>query len=559
MNKLLLLTWLVLHTYITQAQLVSKSIVVSNSLIVQFENSKGHQLFVNENFEWFKELQVVYAPYHIYKIAVASNDISLNDMLKTVNSLSYVKLVQENKKIFKRDTIPNDAYYGQQWNMKTIGMETAWMGNMSGVTSQGDTLVVAVIDDGFYTNHPDFGNNLWVNHAEIPGDTIDNDGNGYAGDYWGWNTYLNNDSIYDPIEKGRHGMPIMGIIGAHTNNTIGVAGMNWNIKMMVIVGGGDEANAIQSYGYILDQKKRWLNSNGQQGAYVVSVNSSWGIPNEFPSNSPIWCSLYDTMGHYGIVNAIAVSNSSVDVTISGDMPTLCPSPYKITVTSTNQNDMQRHGAFSNKHVDIGAPGRGIFSTESIDQNPSLYSIGDLRNGTSYAAPHVAAAIPLLYANACDSFTTFSKLHPDSAVLWMKFFIMHGVDTLDFLKSTTVSQGRLNVQNAINLLEQWCDGKLNLPPPPPDPDVDTIPLIPAFYSVFPNPTRNFVNVKGDLHQLSEIVVTDMLGKKVLNKIMNEKPNSIQIQLNLPPLSQGIYHMHLFDLSKKQLKVFKISIY
>jgi hypothetical protein len=109
MNKLLLLTWLVLHTYITQAQLVSKSIVVSNSLIVQFENSKGHQLFVNENFEWFKELQVVYAPYHIYKIAVASNDISLNDMLKTVNSLSYVKLVQENKKIFKRDTIPNDA------------------------------------------------------------------------------------------------------------------------------------------------------------------------------------------------------------------------------------------------------------------------------------------------------------------------------------------------------------------------------------------------------------------------------------------------------------------
>lgn len=559
MNKVLLLIWLVFHAYISQAQLVSKSLAVSNSVIVQFENTKGHQQFVNENFDWFQDIQIVYAPYHIYKLAVATQYIHLNDILKTINSLPYVKLVQENKKIFKRDTIPNDAYYGQQWNMKAIGMETAWMGNMSGVTSQGDTLVVAVIDDGFYTNHPDFGNNLWVNHAEVPGDTIDNDGNGYAGDYWGWNTYLNNDSIYDPIEKGRHGMPIMGIIGAQTNNIIGVAGMNWNIKMMVIVGGGDEANAIQSYGYILDQKKRWLNSGGQQGAYVISVNTSWGIPNEFPTNSPIWCSLYDTMGHYGILNAIAVSNSSVDVTVRGDIPTLCPSPFKITVTSTNQTDMQRFGAFSNKHVDIGAPGRGIFSTESIDQNPSLYSIGDLKNGTSYAAPHVAAAIPLLYANACDSFITYSKLYPDSAVLWMKFFIMHGVDTLDFLKSTTVSQGRLNVQNSIKLLEQWCDGKLNLPPPPPDPDIDTIPSIPAFYSVFPNPTRNFVTVTGDLHQLSEIVVTDMLGKIVLNEIMNEKPNTIQIQLNLPSLSQGIYHLHLFDQSKKQLKVFKISIY
>src|SRR5690606_27888318 len=142
----------------------------------------------------------------------------------------------------------------------------------------GDTIVVAIIDDGINPNHPDIQGNLWNNRHEIAGNGIDDDLNGYVDDVLGWNTYSTpmNDNITGGSWGGGHGTPVAGIVGAKGDNNVGVAGVNWNVKLMIIVGGGDQADALTAYGYVLASRKQYNETNGEKGAFIVSTNASWG-------------------------------------------------------------------------------------------------------------------------------------------------------------------------------------------------------------------------------------------------------------------------------------------
>ena len=91
-------------------------------------------------------------------------------------------------------------------------------------------IVASVLDDGIDLNHDDFGDNLWTNEAEIPNNDIDDDNNGYIDDYLGWSIVSNSDNI----TGGGHGTPVAGIVGAQGNNSNGVTGVNWDVKVMVI-------------------------------------------------------------------------------------------------------------------------------------------------------------------------------------------------------------------------------------------------------------------------------------------------------------------------------------
>ena len=97
------------------------------------------------------------------------------------------------------------------------------------------------IDTGCYIYHPDLAPNIWVNPDEIPGNGVDDDGNGYIDDIWGWDWFNGDNSVWDPGERDsygylndEHGTHTSGTIGALTNNAMGVAGINWNIKIMVL-------------------------------------------------------------------------------------------------------------------------------------------------------------------------------------------------------------------------------------------------------------------------------------------------------------------------------------
>src|SRR5690625_7976435 len=106
------------------------------------------------------------------------------------------------------------------------------IGNITtgGKISNTKDIEIGEIDDGFQVDHPDLADNIFINHGEIPGNGIDDDGNGYIDDYKGWNFEENNDSL----DVGNNGNPVAGIIGAQGNNGIGSAGINWDVKCMAV-------------------------------------------------------------------------------------------------------------------------------------------------------------------------------------------------------------------------------------------------------------------------------------------------------------------------------------
>ncbi|MBK7343402.1 MAG: S8 family serine peptidase [Saprospiraceae bacterium] len=177
---------------------------------------------------------------------------------------------------------PNDPNYFQQWHWKNTGqnngkpgadldMEEAWEITTGGLTATGDTIVVAIVDDGTDLEHPDLAANHWINHLEIPDNGQDDDGNGYVDDYFGWNINQDNDNV----DNGGHGVNVEGMIGAVGNNGVGLTGVNWDIKMMTIrPSSTQEALVIEAYTYALTQRKLYNQTNGEKGAFVVAMNSS---------------------------------------------------------------------------------------------------------------------------------------------------------------------------------------------------------------------------------------------------------------------------------------------
>ena len=365
-----------------------------------------------------------------------------------------VTTAQYNHKVTLRSpmsTTPNDPSFNNQWQYLNTGLgggtagvdldaDQAWDITTGGLTADNDTIVIAVLDNGVSPSQSDFGDNLWVNHGEIPNNHIDDDGNGYEDDYRGWNSNTNSDLI----NGGGHGTSVAGIIGAQGNNNNGVTGVNWNVKLMIIHNNWNatEANVLAAYGYALTQRKIYNQTNGAQGAYVVATNASWGINQGQPSSAPLWCSFYDTLGHYGIINVAATANANTDVDLLGDLPTACPSDYLIAVTNVNKLGNKELGAaYGTNSIDLGAFGSGVYTTTS----PNGFGVF---GGTSAAAPHVAGAVGLLYSGACNNFVTYSKVHPDSAALKMKQYILDGTVPIADLNGTTVSGGYLNLYRSL---------------------------------------------------------------------------------------------------------------
>lgn len=128
----------------------------------------------------------------------------------------------------------NDPNVGSQWHYYNTGdvsiAPTARAGADVNVKdawrlTQGDpSIIVAVIDEGVYYDHPDLAANMWTNTGEIPGNGIDDDGNGYVDDVHGYN-FAYGGAISCLKEDDGHGTHIAGTIAAVNNNGIGVCGL----------------------------------------------------------------------------------------------------------------------------------------------------------------------------------------------------------------------------------------------------------------------------------------------------------------------------------------------
>jgi subtilisin family serine protease len=168
--------------------------------------------------------------------------------------------------------IPDDFEFPRMWGLnntgQTNGKENADIDAPEAWTlTTGDKRVkVAVIDTGVDYYHPDLAENIWLNQGEIPGNGIDDDGNGYVDDVHGYD-FVSDDS--DPMDDNNHGTHVAGIIGAVGNNKIGVAGVCWQVSLMAVKafdenGMGDTDQIIEAIRYSV-----------ANGANVI--NASWGM------------------------------------------------------------------------------------------------------------------------------------------------------------------------------------------------------------------------------------------------------------------------------------------
>ncbi len=395
------------------------------------------------------------APLRIWLMHFDFEEIGEIALLEAMRRQSGVQEAQLNHLITLRETIPNDPLFDQQWQWVNTGQgggtpdadvdaDLAWDITTGGTTSDGREIVVCIVEGG-NLNHPDLQGNLWVNQEEIPGNGIDDDGNGYVDDYKGWNTVTDTDDV----APESHGTTVGGMIGAKGNNGQYVTGINWDVKLMYVGRGSlTEANVIEAYTYPLVMRRRYNQSGGTQGAFVVATNSSWGIDNGKPENSPLWCAFYDSLGVEGILSCGSTSNSNVNVDIVGDLPTGCTSEYLVSVTASNRNDVRTFSGYGTTSVDLAAPGESIVSL-SLNGGPTTTS------GTSFASPLTAGVIALLYSAPCNGLGQRAILDPAGTAMLVRDALFNGVDVKPNLVGEVKTGGRVNAYNSLLLLLQSC--------------------------------------------------------------------------------------------------------
>jgi serine protease len=378
-------------------------------------------------------------PYY----SVSNNSKSRNDLADVLEPIFGQAKIRENHTIEYRETYPDDPQFGDQWSMDRIGATVVWDQTTGGqIFGSNEEIVVAVLDNGFSVNHPDLINNLWKNLDEIPNNGIDDDNNGYVDDYIGYNTKTNNDAHQDLS----HGSRTAGIIGASGDNSEGIAGINWNIKLMLISATSSD-EMVEAYEYIKAQKLEYIQSNGSRGANVVVTSFSGGITGKDESDYPEWAAAYDQLGELGILSVSSCPNIDADYSIELDMPTRCSSDYLIVATNSTEADrISIDAGYSNIYVDIAAPGEEIPSTNNGLNYKTL-------SGTSASCPHIAGGIALLYSLDCGFYD--NAQNKANLALNLKDIILSSAMPFPDFQGKIVSGGRLDLEAAMLKVRELC--------------------------------------------------------------------------------------------------------
>ncbi len=426
---------------------------VPGELMIQIIPGKNLQL-IESDFSSInlKSKLLLSKRMNIWLFEFASGIISDKEVLSDIKNHKSILEAQFNHFISLRETIPNDTYFNEQWALKNTGQSggvpdadidatDAWDITTEGVTALGDTIVVAIIDGGVYIDHEDL--DCGKNYNEIPNNNIDDDNNGYIDDFDGWNAYSHTGNVV----SDDHGTHVAGIAAAIGNNGIGVSGVNWNAKIMPIAGSSTvESTVVEAYGYVLEMRASYNETGGEQGAFVVATNASFGVDLGQPEDYPLWGAIYDSLGIQGVLSTGATVNHNWNIDEVGDVPTAFASDYLITVTNTKNTDVKNtYAGYGLTTIDLGAPGTMIKSTR-VNNN-----YGN-KSGTSMATPHVTGAISMLFAAADSSLLIQYQEDLPGVALMMKQYILDGVDFNASLQNITVTGGRLNVYNSILLLQ-----------------------------------------------------------------------------------------------------------
>ncbi|MBB1401293.1 S8 family serine peptidase [Pseudoalteromonas sp. SG45-1] len=352
--------------------------------------------------------------------------MSTKDAIALLKSHQAIEYVEPDYQVSIART-PDDPRFDELWGLNNEGQTggtadadidavEAW-----DISTGSRDVVVGVIDTGIDYSHSDLASNMWVNSSEIPGDGIDNDGNGFIDDVHGINAITDSG---DPMDDEGHGTHVSGTIGASGGNGIGVVGVNHEVslvgcKFLDAAGNGSTSDAIKCIDYMVSLKNSGVN--------LRVLNNSWG-------GGGYSQALADAIASSEAADLLFVAAAGND-TIDNDVNPHYPSNYEnasvLSVASTDQTDgiswFSHYGLTS---VDMGAPGSAILSTTPGESYASY-------SGTSMATPHVAGAAALVLS-----------INPELSTQELKDLLMNSGDANAALQGVTVAGTRLNVNQAL---------------------------------------------------------------------------------------------------------------
>ncbi len=303
-------------------------------------------------------------------------DISVETAISHYKGDPNVVYAEPNYIIRFMTKIPDDTDFPKLWGLHNEGQEVNGVSGTSGadidapeawdITTGSEGVVVAVLDSGVAREHPELNANIWVNSLELNGtEGVDDDGNGYVDDIYGWD-FWDNDGA--PVDYNSHGTHIAGTIAALGDNGVGITGVNWQAKIMALrIGGvvGTIGEAAEAIIYAVDN-----------GAHII--NASWGGADYSQTE-------YDAIEYadeHGVLVVAAAGNGGEDG--EGDnndetpeYPASYDLPNIISVAATDQDDaLAEFSNYGANSVDVAAPGVNIYSTipefSYITLEPPIY-------------------------------------------------------------------------------------------------------------------------------------------------------------------------------------------
>ena len=431
-----------------QNQIGAEYNYVPNELLVKFKSTDGSATAISAkalSLIGGEVVEIIFTDAMKYsynkkggeegELILVSSKLGTMEAIARLKELPEIEYAEPNF-IYNHFASSNDNYYtnGSLWGMygdatspsNQYGSQAgeAWAAGNTG----SNTIWIGIIDEGYMYTHEDLAANVGTNPGETAGNGVDDDGNGYKDDVYGWDFAGNNNSIFDGLNDD-HGTHVAGTIGGVGGNSKGVAGVAWNVKLMnakfLGTSGGTTANAIKAVDYFTDLKTR-------HKINLVATSNSWG-------GGGYSQGLRDAIERANTANILfiaAAGNNSSDNDGTASYPASYNNNNIIAVASiTSSGGLSSFSNYGANTVDIGAPGSGIYSSVPVSSKGKVRIVSGYASysGTSMATPHVSGAAALYAAS-----------HSGASASDIKNAIMSSSSGTSSLSGKCVTGGRLNV-------------------------------------------------------------------------------------------------------------------
>lgn len=291
------------------------------------------------------------------------------------------------------EAVQGNASCQDQWYLRSGNLQKSWdLLRTRGIAAGGDSsVVVAVIDTGVDYTHEDLKDNIWVNTKEIPGNGIDDDGNGCIDDVYGVDLETGRDSGMDDNGHGTH---VAGIIAA-ANNHIGVVGLAYNVKLMPIKAGMasgffNQSQIAKGILYAYNNGADVINMSFGGSASTIAVQDAL-------ETAYTRCVLVAAAGNDGAPNEGLLARPTYPAALSYVMGVMSVDMRGVESGFTNYDV----AAYNSVEYEVYAPGSQILSTIPGNRYATW-------SGTSMAAPYVSAMAALLRSAYPDTNTYPTK-------------------------------------------------------------------------------------------------------------------------------------------------------